>query len=209
MDVANWLRTNEPDGLPNTLDEVRALSRRNNLALISKMHPSLIPASEIEHRIDGPAGSLRVRVLRPAGDGPHPTAVYFHGGGWVLGDIDTHLGHARRICRQARAVVVSVDIPAARPKPASRPRSTMPSPRPNGWPSNLDALGGNDILIVAGDSAGAQLAASVAIARRDAGLPLAAQLLLYPVTDAAGRYVDEAINAHLHVPAHRPATASA
>jgi acetyl esterase len=59
----------------------------------------------------------------------------------------------------------------------------------------LADFGGTDTLVVAGDSVGGQLAASVAIARRDAGQPLSAQLLLYPVTDVAGRYSDEAINA--------------
>ena len=59
----------------------------------------------------------------------------------------------------------------------------------------LSQFGGSDTLVVAGDSVGGQLAASVAIARRDAGLPLSAQLLLYPVTDVAGRYRDEAVNA--------------
>ena len=194
VDVANWLRTNEPEGLPNTLDEVRALSRRNNLALIAKMPASFVPASEVDEQIDGPGGALRIRVLRPVGAGPHPTVVYFHGGGWMLGDIDTHLGHARRICTQASAVVVSVEYRLA---PEDRfPAAFDDAVAATEWAAgNLASLGGSDVLVVAGDSAGAQLAASVAIARRDAGQPLSAQLLLYPVTDVTGRYVDPAVNA--------------
>ncbi len=122
-----------------------------------------------------------------------PTVVYFHGGGWVVGDLDTHLGHARRICTQVHAVVVSVDYRRA---PEHRfPAAFDDAVRATEWVAqHLAELGGNGRLIVAGDSAGGQLAASVAIARRDAGQPLDAQLLLYPVTDVAGRYTDEEIN---------------
>jgi acetyl esterase len=140
-------------------------------------------------------------VLRPArtpggrdvDDQPLPTIVYFHGGGWVLGDLDTHLGHARRICSQVHAVVVSV---AYRLAPEHRfPTAFDDCVRATEWiAGHLTELGGTESLVVAGDSAGGQLAASVAIARRNAGAPLSAQLLLYPVTDVAGRYSDEEVN---------------
>ncbi|MDQ1742792.1 MAG: acetyl esterase, partial [Pseudonocardiales bacterium] len=146
-------------------------------------------------QIDSPHGPLPIRVLRPAGSGPRPTVVYFHGGGWIAGTIDTHLGHARRICTQADMVVVSVGYRLApeHPFPAAFDDAVVATE----WAArHTEELGGEPgTLILAGDSAGAQLAASVAIARRDAGQPVSAQLLLYPVTDVTGRYTDPEVNA--------------
>ncbi len=147
-------------------------------------------------RSQGPLGPLQIRTLRPSGGAAlKPTIVYVHGGGWTVGDIDTHLGHARRICTQVDAVVVAV---AYRRAPEERfPAAFEDAVAATEWAAqNIAELGGDaDALVVAGDSAGGQLAASVAIARRDAGQPLRAQLLLYPVTDAAGRYADDERNA--------------
>jgi acetyl esterase len=194
-DIANWLVRTSSAVEAMTVAEAREDSRRKNLLALEKMDPALIPESEVDREIETAAGLIPVRVLRPAGDGPRATVVYFHGGGWVIGDIDTHLGHARRIAVQLNAVVISV---AYRRAPEHRfPAAFDDAVAATEWVGDhLDEFGGNSDLLVAGDSAGAQLAASVAIARRDAGLPLAAQLLLYPVTDAAGRYVDDEINAH-------------
>jgi acetyl esterase len=196
-DIANWLVRTTPDGEPTGIAEARELSRTNNALALSQMSRAMIPASETDDEIPGPAGPLPIRVLRPAGaDGPKPTVVYFHGGGWVIGDIDTHLGHARRICTQADAVVVSVGYRLA---PESRfPAAFDDAVAATEWVfEHIAELGGSpESLILAGDSAGGQLAASVAIARRDAGQPVAAQLLLYPVIDVAGRYTNEAVNAY-------------
>ena len=71
--------------------------------------------------IPGPAGDVAVRVYRPGGAGPHPTVLFFHGGGWVVGDLDTHDEPARRICRDVGAVVVSVDYRMA-------PEAPFPAP---------------------------------------------------------------------------------
>ncbi|MCW2613323.1 MAG: alpha/beta hydrolase, partial [Frankiales bacterium] len=62
-----------------------------------------------ERSVPGPAGPVPVRVYRPITQGPHPTVVFLHGGGYVIGDLDTHDDHARLICRDVDAVVVSVD----------------------------------------------------------------------------------------------------
>ncbi len=205
-DVANWLIRVLPDRDPETVAEAREHSRATNAEAIARMNPALLPASEVDDEIpaDGANPAIAIRVLRPAredeagervlDDAALPTVVYFHGGGWVVGDLDTHLGHARRICSQARAVVVSV---AYRLAPEHRfPAAFDDAVRATQWVAErLGDFGGDDTLVVAGDSAGGQLAASVAIARRDAGQPLAAQLLLYPVTDVAGRYGDDEINA--------------
>ena len=196
-ELARWLATTPIEAdVRATIEEARELSRRSNALAREHMNPALIPASETDQLIDCPSAPIPVRVLRPKGDGPKPTVVYFHGGGWMVGDIDTHLGHARRICTQADMVVVSVAYRLApeHPFPAAFDDAVLATE----WAAQrTEELGGEPgTLILAGDSAGAQLAASVAIARRDAGQPVSAQLLLYPVTDVAGRYTDPEINAH-------------
>jgi len=203
-DLARWLADENTREAPATIEEARAQLRERNAEALARLDPRLTPASELAGEI--PAGdggpALPIRVLRPASSpgseqplaGPLPTVVYFHGGGWVVGDIDTHLGHARRISAQVPAVVVSVGYRRA---PEHRfPAAFEDAVRATSWvAARLDELGGTDTLVVAGDSAGGQLAASVAIARRDAGQPLSAQLLLYPITDVAGRYADPEVNA--------------
>ncbi|HEY2043002.1 MAG TPA: alpha/beta hydrolase [Jatrophihabitans sp.] len=197
-DIAGWLRRTTPDEEPTTIEESRALSRRTNAMAIASMNPALIPASEVDQVIETAVGSIPVRILRPAEDSladrVRPTVVYFHGGGWVVGDIDTHLGHARRICTQADAVVVSVGYRLAPENPF--PAAFDDAVAATEWAyQHRSELGGHDeTFVLAGDSAGGQLAASVAIARRDAGQPVTAQLLLYPVTDAAGCYRDARVN---------------
>ena len=202
--LADWLVSALPDRDPITIADARAQARVENARALAAMSPALMPASETDDVIPAGDGSpaIPIRVLRPAQapggtqpvDGPVPTVVYFHGGGWVLGDLDTHLGHARRICTQVGAVVVSV---AYRLAPEHRfPAAFDDCVRAAEWVAQrLPQFGGDATLVTAGDSVGGQLASSVALARRDAGLPLSAQLLLYPVTDVAGRYTDEAVNA--------------
>jgi acetyl esterase len=204
-ELAQWLATTPVEAHDEaTIEEARAVAGRAHLLAREKMNPALIPASETDQEIDSPHGRLPIRVLRPGGTGAdadptraaRPTVVYFHGGGWISGTIDTHLGHARRICSQADMVVVSVGYRLApeHPFPAAFDDAVLATE----WIAQRTAeLGGDDgTLVLAGDSAGAQLAASVAIARRDAGQPVSAQLLLYPVTDVAGRYSDPQVNAH-------------
>ncbi|HEV7203090.1 MAG TPA: alpha/beta hydrolase [Jatrophihabitans sp.] len=200
--IADWTVRVLPGSEPATVEEARELARRQNAQALEALDPALVPASETDTEIpaDGAAPAIPIRVLRPADESgqvetrPVPTVVYFHGGGWMMGDLDTHLGHARRICAQVHAVVVSVGYRLA---PEHRfPAAFDDSLRAANWAGErLAELGGTDVLVLAGDSAGGQLAASVSIARRDAGLPVSAQLLLYPVTDVAGRYGDESVNA--------------
>jgi acetyl esterase len=200
LDIVAWLAkhqhdADDPQALADAVAEARRLTRERNAEVATYMPAALVPDSEVQIEIDGPDGVIDARVLRPAGDGPKPTIVYFHGGGWTVGDIDTHLGHARRICTQADAVVVSV---AYRLAPEHRfPAAFDDAAAATEWVAqHIDELGGDAArLVVAGDSVGGQLAASVAIARRDAGLALAAQLLLYPVTDVTGLYYDTDTNA--------------
>jgi acetyl esterase len=124
-----------------------------------------------------------------------PTVVFFHGGGWVAGDLETHDRQARLIAIETGAVVVSVDY--RRP-----PETRFPGAFEDALAAvrqviaDIGEFGGDHSRVgVAGDSAGGNLAAAVAIACRDAGIKLAAQLLAYPVIDVAGNYADLKVNA--------------
>ncbi|WP_328707959.1 alpha/beta hydrolase [Streptomyces mesophilus] len=134
------------------------------------------------------AGSLPSRVYRPQATAPVPTVVYLHGGGWVAGDLDTHDVHARTLCRDLDAVVVSVDYRLA---PEHRfPAAVEDAYAALTWVAqHVDAFGDDPArLAVAGDSAGATLSAVCAQQAHADGLPLAAQLLVYPSTDMGGAY---------------------
>ncbi|MEV4423605.1 alpha/beta hydrolase [Patulibacter sp. NPDC049589] len=138
--------------------------------------------------IPSDAGPIPARVYRPDGDGPRATLVFLHGGGFALGDAASYDGQVRAIVAALDAVVVSVDYRLAPEHPF--PAAVDDALAATAWAGeHVAELGGRaDRLAVGGDSAGGNLAAVVAQARRDAGLPLAAQLLIYPVTDPATRY---------------------
>jgi acetyl esterase len=156
--------------------------------------PSPPVASAIDIEVKGAAGRLGARVYRVS-DKQSPTVVFFHGGGWVAGDLETHDRQARLLAIETGAVVVSVDY--RRP-----PETRFPGAFEDGFAALRDVIariiefGGDSTRVgVAGDSAGGNLAATTAIACRDAGFELAAQLLVYPVTDVAGAYADGQENA--------------
>ncbi|UGX98774.1 alpha/beta hydrolase [Bradyrhizobium barranii subsp. barranii] len=145
-------------------------------------------------KVKGGAGALDARVYR-VGPNPAPTVVFFHGGGWVAGDLETHDRQARNLAIETGAVVVSVDY--RRP-----PETRFPGAFEDAFAAASDIFNrvaefGGDAkrLGVAGDSAGGNLAAATAIACRDTGIKLAAQLLVYPVTDVVGGYADARENA--------------
>jgi acetyl esterase len=138
-----------------------------------------------DQSIDGPDGPLRIRIYRPEADdaGPLPGVVYFHGGGWVVGSIESHDPVCRAIAARTPSVVVSVDYRLA-------PENPFPAAVEDAWAATVwvaeqaAALGVDPArLAVAGDSAGGNLAAVVALRARDSGLPLARQILVYPVID--------------------------
>src|SRR5262249_33913276 len=153
------------------------------------------PVTSAENiKVKGAAGFLAARLYRN-GTEKSPTVVFFHGGGWVAGDLDTHDRQARLLAIETGSVVVSVDY--RRP-----PEVRFPGAFEDAVAAARDVLhrigefgGDPNRLGVAGDSAGGNLAAATAIAFRDAGISLAAQLLVYPATDAVGNYADENENA--------------
>ncbi|WP_131741771.1 alpha/beta hydrolase [Actinomadura roseirufa] len=138
-------------------------------------------------RVRGPGGPLPVRLYRPvpAAAGPLPAVVYLHGGGWVLGGVDAVDAACRELAAGTGCLVLNAGYRLA-------PEHPFPAAVDDAWavtaavaddPGRYGALPGS--LAVAGDSAGGNLAAAVALLARERGLPLAHQLLVYPVTDTA------------------------
>lgn len=128
------------------------------------------------------AGGVPARLHRPEGVVRPPVLAFFHGGGWVVGDLDTHDGITRALCRRAGTAVLAVDYRLApeHPYPAAL-QDCLAATR---WLAQAADGLGLGAVAVGGDSAGGALAACVALACREAGPALAAQLLVYPCTDA-------------------------
>jgi acetyl esterase len=137
------------------------------------------------------AGGRPARLYRPESDAAAPTLVYFHGGGFVIGDLDTHDQTCRRLCRDTGTAVLSVDYRLAPEHPF--PAAVDDALAATRWAADhLAELGGADVLAVGGDSAGGNLAAVVAQAMPDR---VAAQLLIYPATHVLGDYPSRTENA--------------
>ncbi len=139
---------------------------------------------------DGPLGPIPLRVYRPAGvpaSTPLAVLVFFHGGGWVIGDLETHDVLCRQLTAGSGVSVVSVDYRLA-------PEHKFPAAVDDAWAAtrwvvaHAGELGADaSRLAVGGDSAGGNLAAVVALLARDKGAPaIAVQVLIYPVTDLVG-----------------------
>jgi acetyl esterase len=151
------------------------------------------PVRSVEDReISGPGGALAVRIFTPDVDRPVGVVVYFHGGGWVIGDLETTDETNRMLCARSGAVVVSVDYRLAPEAPF--PQGLEDCYAATAWVAENLATSGP--IAVAGDSAGGNLAAAVCLLARERGGPdIAHQLLIYPVTDAdfdRPSYVDNA-----------------
>lgn len=144
------------------------------------VHPELRVEN---HQIDGPAGPIPIRVYWPDDIVDPPVTMYFHGGGFAVGDLDTHDGTARNHAVGAGAVVVSVDYRLAPEHPY--PAAVDDALAATRWvAAHADSFGADaSRLAVAGDSAGGTLSAVVAqLARDNGGPPIVFQLLWYPST---------------------------
>jgi acetyl esterase len=169
-----------------TVAEARAATRRRAASAAARPPIRMARVEEIE--VAGGASPLAARHYVPDGLGEDvPLLVFLHGGGWVLGDLDTHDGVCRLLAARAGVTVLSV---AYRPAPEHPfPAAVEDAFAAFEWAAaNAGALGADPARIaIGGDSAGGNLAAAVCILARDAEVAMPAmQLLLYPATDAVG-----------------------
>ena len=167
-------------------DDARRAFRAMTVDLVSP--ESRIPVGSTE---DVEVAGLRARLYRPEGEGPFPTLVFLHGGGFVIGDLDTHDQTCRSLCSGASVVVLAIDYRLAPEAPF--PAAVDDALAAVSWAADhLADLGGNDVLAVGGDSAGGNLAAVAAQAMRER---VSAQVLIYPTTDLAGEHASRLENA--------------
>ena len=159
------------------------------------------PVARVEDRsIPGPTREIPIRIYTPGGNGPFPVLVFFHGGGFVTGGLETHDATCRKLTNAAGCIVIAVDYCLApEQKFPAAPEECYAVTR---WVAEAAATLGIDPgrLAVGGDSAGGNLAAVVALMARDRGGPdLAYQLLVYPITnhDFESRSYHENANGYL------------
>jgi len=191
-DVAAYLKANAAHPLPLMTAEV--------LAQIRKMPPGSMPSRDLpvgeiavakDLEMPGPGGAMKLRLYDArAQRGPGPVMVFYHGGGYILGSIDTHAALAAEIARRLDIPVVSVEYRLApeHPWPAA-PEDGEAAARwiaANGKALGRDATG----LVLSGDSAGGNLTLVTAAALRDkpAAVPVIMQLPIYPSADFVGKY---------------------
>ena len=157
-------------------DAVMDVMKENNIP----MPPSMVDTMGKELPVSG--GNIHIRIYTPKGDGPFPVIVYYHGGGWVIANLDTYDGSARAMAEQAGAVVVSVDYRQA-------PEYKFPTAHNDSYAAywwvlkNAASIKSDSSRVaVVGESAGGNLAASVSMMARDKGAPLPIyQVLVYPI----------------------------
>ncbi|MGH7087487.1 MAG: alpha/beta hydrolase, partial [Stellaceae bacterium] len=178
-----------PPRVPPTPEMARENLRRSRLV----NQPDLPQVAQIgEYAADGPAGPIPLRAYRGAGTAASdvlPIQVYYHGGGWVIGDLDSHDWTCRMVANAAACAVVSVDYRLA---PEHRfPAAYEDALAATEWVArNATRLRIDpERVSVGGDSAGGNLAAAVALALRDSGaIKLRAQILTYPIVDQTAAY---------------------
>jgi acetyl esterase len=170
------------------LSDLSVEAARDLIVAMSADRPGPDVAEVRELRAAGPGGDIPIRLYRPAGSSAAeqlPVLVYFHGGGWTIGNLDSHDGTCRWLANRAGVAVASVDYRLG-------PEHIFPAAVDDCWAAtqwvaaNAAELGLDaDRLVVGGDSAGGNLAAVVALLARDTGGPtIRLQVLVYPAVDA-------------------------
>ena len=183
--LAGFLQFIEDAGYPPVSEGTPEAARKGFVAMSAgTVRPDqVVQVGSVEDlTVPGAAGDRPARLYRPATDGPHPTVVYLHGGGFVLGDLETHDQTCRRLCLDVDVVVLAVDYRLAPEHPF--PAGVEDAIAATRWAAD-QRLGGDARLAIAGDSAGGNFAAVVAQTVPEL---LAAQLLIYPTVDAFGDY---------------------
>lgn len=182
-DAAEFVETLE---LPPRPAQTVAAAREALDAVLIEERPRPIDAAVTDYRIPADGGEVRLRAYVPDTANAQPVVLYFHGGGWVRGNIETHDDLCRRLQQATGWSIVSVDYRLA-------PENPFPTPHEDAyavleWVASYPDLinADTDSIIVAGDSAGGNLAASVALRARDMDGPsILGQVLLYPITNYA------------------------
>jgi acetyl esterase len=172
--VAAWLEQVRELGVPAYHEVSPAEGRRMADEAAPKLFGEPDPVHSVE---DGVADGVPVRLYRPS-DGELPALVFCHGGGWVIGSLDSHDALCRTLAARSGCAVVSVDYRLA-------PEHRFPAAVEDAWTATTWAAQRFPRLAVGGDSAGGTLSAVTALRARDRDLPLALQVLVYPVTDFA------------------------
>ena len=182
--VGEFVKSIRQPGYFPPLPELRQ-QLRTMVTLMDEPAPALARIADIT--IPGPAGAIPARVYDPApGATPRPVATYFHGGGWVQGDLETHHGLCARLAQRSSAIVVAIDYRLA-------PEHKFPAAVDDAFAayrwlrSHAAELGGDPMRVaVAGDSAGGNLAAVVSQLAASGGVPVpTCQVLIYPAVDFA------------------------
>jgi acetyl esterase len=181
-DIAEMERRWRESGIPGIyVGRNGPVSRERARNVRALLYPKpKLPTGKLERfTISGPNGSIAVEAVRPVEGPPIGTLVYYHGGGYVIGDIDSHQAHAIRFANRSRVVVLNVDYRLAPEHPF--PQGVNDAFAAAQWAyEHLDKLGGADKpLAIGGDSAGGNFAAVTAIRGRDAGMKIGAQVLIY------------------------------
>lgn len=162
---------------PTPADGVKALLKKQGKSTAP------MPVGNVSNRmIPGPGGEIPVRIYTPKGSGPFPVVVYYHGGGWVIANLDTYDASARAMTNMANAVVVSSHY-------RQGPEHKFPAAHEDAFAAYRWALenakslkGDSSKVAVMGESAGGNLAAAVSMMARDSSVPLPVhQVLVYPI----------------------------
>ncbi len=165
------------------LEEMRANDEKAKMAAVKSA--ATLPVAHVENRtITGPLGEIPIRLYVPEGHGPFPVLLYFHGGGWISGNLDTEDSGCRYFCRESSCLVLSVGyrLPPEHPFPIGLEDCYAAAC----WLAEQTTLLGGDParLAVCGASGGGNFAAAIALMCRDReGPPLCFQLLLVPALD--------------------------
>lgn len=186
---------NNPDA--PKLSDLEPAAARAGFAALAALQGEPEPVASVENRkLPGPGGDIPVRIYRPANEQVLPVLMYFHGGGWVIMDIDTHDPLCRALANAARCAVVSVDYRLA--PEAKYPAASEDCFAATRWVAENAASLGLDgsRIAVAGDSAGGHLTAVVTqMAREQGGPKLLYQVMHCPVTDFGSETPSYAENA--------------
>ncbi|MEM6703535.1 MAG: alpha/beta hydrolase [Acidobacteriota bacterium] len=169
---------------PPISEQTPEMAREGYRATAEAIGPGPEMNSVADRTIAGPAGEIALRIYRPTAEDGLPLLVYYHGGGWVIGDLDTHDRACRELAEGSGCVVVSVDYRLAPEAPF--PAAVDDSYAALEWvAAHAEEFGGDARrLAVGGDSAGGNLAAVLCLLARDRGGPkIAFQLLVYPAVD--------------------------